>query len=215
MSRRLRIVRKHLKLTQKELAESIKEKWFKIKDIELEKNTLTSDIADKVRMKYGISFDWLLTGKGEMFPKKGEITEKEEENSYGIEVLNIRAGAGEGIYNYEISTVDKIYLDKNLFKTKPNIEKLKIIEVDGDSMTPTLISGDRVIIDESKNNYIDGIYAILLNNQVLIKRLQFKMNGDIKIISDNKNYDSQTYSEAENQIPFKIIGMKTFTITNS
>jgi len=63
---RLKEVRKYLKLTQQQLADEIGEKWHKIKDVETNKNKLSVDIADKLREKYSISFDWLLTGKGEM-----------------------------------------------------------------------------------------------------------------------------------------------------
>ena len=63
---RLKEARSYLGLTQQQLAESIGQKWYKIKDIETEKNKMSVDIADSLRVKYSISFDWLLTGKGKM-----------------------------------------------------------------------------------------------------------------------------------------------------
>lgn len=66
---RLKEIRNKLGLTQQQLADEIGEKWHKIKDIETNKNKLSVNIADKIREKYSISFDWLLTGKGEMYLK--------------------------------------------------------------------------------------------------------------------------------------------------
>lgn len=79
-------------------------------------------------------------------------------------------------------------------------------------MFPTLNDGDFVVIDEAKSHGVDGIYAINLHNQILIKRLKFKLDGTIQIISDNKEYEMEIYNPKETQIPLHIIGLKTLTI---
>lgn len=155
---------------------------------------------------------WLLTGKGEMLTNSKEKESIQNNDSYAIDMLNIKASAGKGIYNYEMEVVDKVVMDKAFFKTKPDLTKIKIIEVDGDSMYPTLKSGDHIIIDETTSYGIDGIYAIQLHGQILIKRLKFKLDGTINIISDNKAYEPELYNPKESQIPFHIIGMKTLSI---
>jgi hypothetical protein len=65
-----------------------------------------------------------------------------------------------------------------------------VIEVRGDSMEPTLLSGDRVIVDTSHNRPSpDGIYAIEGPlGDVVVKRLQVIRASDplaVRIISDN------------------------------
>lgn len=158
-----------------------------------------------------INLNWIQTGKGEMFVSENNEIQKNDDN-YHIELLNVRAGAGEGIYNYVIETVDTISLDKSFFRTPINTNKVKGIQVDGDSMEPTLRDGDYVLIDENTTFGINGIYAIQLGGQILIKRLQFKMDGTILIISDNTKYEIETFNPKENQLPFQVLGLKVLSI---
>jgi len=211
--KRLKEAREHLGLVQKDIADKIGYEWHKIKNIETEKHKLTPDIAEILEQNYSISGWWLLTGKGKRFLNDEEIPIVSSNNhGYEIDVLNVKAAAGDGIYNYEVEVIDKIVLDKAFFRTAPDIKKIKIIEVDGDSMYPTLQSGDHVIIDETKTNGVDGIYAIQLHGQILIKRLQFNLDGTIDIKSDNKEYDTKSYNPNDTQIPLRVLGMKTLTI---
>ena len=176
-----------------------------------EKNKVnpSMEFIAKLTDMFNINSNWLLTGKGEMFISND--TTKNSDN-YFIDLLNVRAGAGEGIYNYVIETVDTISLDKSFFRTPTNTNKIKGIQVDGDSMEPTLRDGDYVLIDENINFGTNGIYAIQYGGQILIKRLQFKMDGTILIISDNDKYDKEVFNPKENQLPFQVLGIKILSI---
>lgn len=158
-----------------------------------------------------INLNWVQTGKGEMFISESEKIRKND-NNYNIDLLNVRAGAGEGIYNYVVETVDTISLDKSFFRTPINTSKVKGIQVDGDSMEPTLRDGDYVLIDENTTFGVNGVYAIQLGGQILIKRLQFKMDGTVLIISDNNKYQNETFNPSENQLPFQVLGLKVLSI---
>jgi len=79
-------------------------------------------------------------------------------------------------------------------------------------MEPTLKDGDYVLIDETIKFGTNGIYAIQYGGQILIKRLQFKMNGTILIISDNVKYEKEIFNPNENQISFHILGIKVLSI---
>ena len=176
-----------------------------------EKNKVnpSMEFIAKLTDMFNINSNWLLTGKGEMFISND--TTKNSDN-YFIDLLNVRAGAGEGIYNYVIETVDTISLDKSFFRTPINTNKIKGIQVDGDSMEPTLRDGDYVLIDENINFGTNGIYAIQYGGQILIKRLQFKMDGTILIISANDKYDKEEFNPNENQLPFQVLGIKILSI---
>ena len=167
------------------------------------RGTIPYDLLEKISQNENISLDWLVFGNKEI---------KANDNNYNIDLLNVRAGAGEGIYNYVIETVDTISLDKSFFRTPINTNKIKGIQVDGDSMEPTLRDGDYVLIDENTIFGVNGIYAIQLGGQILIKRLQFKMDGTILIISDNSKYQSETFNPQENQLPFQVLGLKVLSI---
>ena len=75
-------------------------------------------------------------------------------------------------------------------------------------MVPTLISGDLALVDHGKN-YLDpqgGIYAISIDSQIMVKRLQIVFPGKhIKIISDNQFYPSIEISPQDLIINGKII----------
>ena len=167
------------------------------------RNTIPYELIEKISQNENISLDWLVFGNKEI---------KVNDNNYNIDLLNVRAGAGEGIYNYVIETVDTISLDKSFFRTPINTNKIKGIQVDGDSMEPTLRDGDYVLIDENINFGTNGIYAIQYGGQILIKRLQFKMDGTILIISDNDKYDKEVFNPKENQLPFQVLGIKILSI---
>ena len=211
LSERIKLVRKSLKCeTQKDFSELVNFPFSRVQDIERGKvKELKASELETLQENFLINSWWLLTGKGEMFISND--TTKNSDN-YFIDLLNVRAGAGEGIYNYVIETVDTISLDKSFFRTPINTNKIKGIQVDGDSMEPTLRDGDYVLIDENINFGTNGIYAIQYGGQILIKRLQFKMDGTILIISDNDKYDKEVFNPNENQLPFEVLGIKILSI---
>ena len=75
---------------------------------------------------------------------------------------------------------------------KGSPDKMSLIKVKGDSMEPTLLSGDMILVDHSKN-FIDpqgGIYAIVIDDMIMLKRLQVLGQGRIRVVSDNPRYES-------------------------
>lgn len=65
------------------------------------------------------------------------------------------------------------------------VEDVCLINVAGDSMLPTLMDGDTLLIHRRMTNIHDeGIYCIRLDGGLMVKRLQ-RIPGGVKIISDN------------------------------
>ena len=80
-----------------------------------------------------------------------------------------------------------------------SIRYLHIITADGDSMEPTIKSGDFVIVDTSKTSITtDAVYAIQYGGSIFIKRVQLHPNGTILLISDNSKYQPMTVAAGEN-----------------
>jgi transcriptional regulator with XRE-family HTH domain len=74
--------------------------------------------------------------------------------------------------------------------------RLLVIETTGDSMAPTIVSGERVIIDTGhKTPTPDGLYAIRDTFQsIVVKRLQVLRSSRptrVKVISDSPNHPSE------------------------
>jgi SOS-response transcriptional repressor LexA len=79
----------------------------------------------------------------------------------------------------------------NLTSTAP--DKLALMRVEGDSMMPTLLNGDVVMIDivTIEARLEDGIYAVLTNERLQVKRIAVDpSNNQISLLSDNLLYPS-------------------------
>jgi transcriptional regulator with XRE-family HTH domain len=88
--------------------------------------------------------------------------------------------------------------------------RLLVIDTTGDSMAPTIISGERVIVDASHNTPTpDGLYAIRDTfHCIVIKRLQVLRSSRpprVKIISDNPNHPSEETSLGELEVVGKVL----------
>lgn len=91
--------------------------------------------------------------------------------------------AGEVAMTYE-------WLQRNLGHTTGQLASVQVI---GDSMQPTLLDGDTIIIDRGVQEFgHDAIYAVHMLGQRLVKRVQRKLDGSVVIISDNSAYERET-----------------------
>ena len=80
--------------------------------------------------------------------------------------------------------------------TKTKADNLSLVFVDGDSMEPTLRSGDQVLVDHTQKGTKDGIYVLTLLGETYVKRLQFNHNK-LMIISDNNLYPLREVNEQD------------------
>jgi hypothetical protein len=70
--------------------------------------------------------------------------------------------------------------------------KLASVRVRGDSMTPTLMDGETIMIDLAVRRVdVSGIYVIEAHGDRLVKRIDRKLDGSLVIISDNKAYPAE------------------------
>jgi transcriptional regulator with XRE-family HTH domain len=88
--------------------------------------------------------------------------------------------------------------------------KLRVLEVDGDSMAPTIMSGDRVVIDGGhRDPSPDGLYAIRDPlASVIVRRLQLLRSSRpprVKIISENPNHATEEVAISELEIVGKVV----------
>jgi transcriptional regulator with XRE-family HTH domain len=94
--------------------------------------------------------------------------------------------------------------------------KLLVLDTSGDSMAPTLMSGDRVIVDTGhKTPSPDGLYAIRDTFEgIVVKRLQVVRSPKhprVKIISDNPNHAAEEVPLNELEVVGKVLcGLKVF-----
>lgn len=91
--------------------------------------------------------------------------------------------------------------------------EIMVLEVVGDSMSPTLESGDRVMVDTTYSKPTpDGIYVIEEGDGPMVKRLQLVRRSnppEIRIISDNKHHEPYTLRLDEIRIIGRVSGRVT------
>lgn len=84
---------------------------------------------------------------------------------------------------------------------------MSLIKVAGDSMEPTLLAGDLVLVDHGRNTIASqgGIYAIAVDDEIMIKRVQPAFPDKPLVISDNKQYPAFELSKNAVRVNGKVI----------
>ncbi len=86
---------------------------------------------------------------------------------------------------------------------------LAIVRVRGDSMTPTLLDGDWVLVDKAQRRVSqEGIYALRVFEDSWIKRISLNLRDRlVRIISDNPVVPMQELPEAEIDVIGRVISL--------
>lgn len=73
--------------------------------------------------------------------------------------------------------------------------QIKGIYMRGDSMAPTIASGDTILVNIFQREIVDGdIYAFRQGDPLLIKRAQLQPGGKVRLMSDNPRYSDTIYA---------------------
>ena len=155
----------------------------------------------------GYSMDWILTGQG--IPQTDKIQVIQEADDYcHISQYSIEASAGQGAL-VEAENIDQHLAFKESWLRKSGINPTNLIAIyaRGDSMEPTIFSGDSLVIDKTKDTVTSdgGVYVINYDGELFVKRVQKQLDGLVAITSDNKNYRDMTIP-TQDLSKLKIIG---------
>jgi phage repressor protein C with HTH and peptisase S24 domain len=150
----------------------------------------------------GVSVHWLIFGDGQT-PNSAKLhpeNDVEADSSLVLlPLLNVVGAAGTGIENGHVEVIDRLPFSRELLRRLGvNVANAHFIEHQGDSMLPTLADGGICLIDTSKTRPRgDGIYALVVGNELFIKRLGINTRG-LTLISDNATkYPPETVSGDE------------------
>ena len=108
-----------------------------------------------------------------------------------IPKLAVGASAGPGAIPGRKTLAGKIGFDEKwLRKQGLDPSRLSLIQVDGDSMSPTLNHGDDIMVDNraALTPVRDGIHVIRLDDVLMVKRLANGPGGRLSVLSDNPAY---------------------------
>jgi phage repressor protein C with HTH and peptisase S24 domain len=108
-----------------------------------------------------------------------------------IPKLAVGASAGPGAIPGRETLAGKIGFDEKwLRKQGLDPAQLSLIQVEGDSMSPTLNHGDDIMVDNraAAGPLRDGIHVIRLDDALMVKRLASGPSGRLSVLSDNPAY---------------------------
>lgn len=137
-----------------------------------------------------VSVQWLATGEGF----------QEGEKSGEVDFIRPQLGQdSQDKLNFRLD-----YITEEL-RLKP--DEIAIIQASSDTMEPTVVKGDMLLLDTTaKEISTEGIYALLVNNHLLIRRCYRKTDGSISLNCDNSRYPAEMI--AKNDVhTLQILGM--------
>ncbi|QKJ23095.1 S24 family peptidase [Poseidonibacter lekithochrous] len=149
-----------------------------------------------------ISINWLLYNQnpGSLV----DSTDKYWVKYYPSVAVSAGGGAYESEDNFESLEVPQYFI--NMLGGQENLKNIDAINVVGDSMEPTLNNDNIIFVDKTRNDAArDGIYAFTTVHGLFVKRVQKRVDGNLDIISDNKDYPSQILSAADIKVVGKVI----------
>jgi phage repressor protein C with HTH and peptisase S24 domain len=171
---------------------------------------------------------WLISGQGEPEAEPPpRFDETATRPSSGILEIDVRAGLGAGgslesrEVRHEGDHADPVKPEPWHFPSRFMREEVRatesqviILETDGDSMEPTIGSGERIIVHTGmKTPSPDGIFALRDTfGNIIAKRLQVLRKGDpprVLVISDNKAHSTEEVGLDEIHIVGRVLwGLK-------
>ena len=174
---------------------------------------LKSDHLVLIVKKTGVSLNWLVAEDGPMYVPSTEYQNSQlsadepkayiaKSNDFVFIPQMGETSAGDGLI--PDNTIEmRVAIRREWLQRKGNPGNMSLIRVSGDSMEPTLLSGDLVLVDHSRQ-YIDpqgGIYAIVIDKKIMVKRVQILYHKQLlKIISDNTSKYQPIEIEADQVI---------------
>ena len=218
IAERLVKIRKSLSINQGDFAKTFEISQSSYARYETGESLLNSEKMSLLVTKLNIDTHWLITGEGEMFRNNNPSTNTliEDLSVIKIPMIDVKASAGQGMVNYIEDIKDFISLPENILPAYTNKKNLAIIEIMGDSMEPTIKNGEIVILDTGVQEIRSGsVYLIRVFDDLRVKRIDRKMNGNIVIMSDNAVYPPEelAFEELENS-PLHIIGIIILSMHN-
>jgi len=176
----------------------------------------TADRLVVLAEQTGVNLHWLLTGQGSQYV---EIKPEPETDLdvVSIPLHDVEASAGSGaLLDAPVEELERIDFQRSWlqrqFHTSP--VGLVLIYVRGESMEPTLRSGDIILVDRKVTEPREGIFVVRLDGSLLVKRLQVYPGRRIEVCSDNPAYKSFELDVKDPPDDFAVIGRVLGSIRN-
>ncbi len=125
---------------------------------------------------------------------KGAKGKKDDPGIRLVPRFTLGASAGPGSLDDDGQASSYIGFEEKWLRTmSDNPALMSMIQVDGDSMTPTLNDGDDILVDRSDTGrrLRDGVFVLRREGTLLVKRLALNpVSKGVSVKSDNPNFPS-------------------------
>lgn len=228
-------LRKEKKLSREALGAKVGVSKTAVMNWETGENSPKIEFIEGLAKYFGVSFDWLATGHGEM-DKRSDIVDfsrdepardviqrlttsgHDQSALRSIPFLNAQAACGNGVINGDYPDVIGRYEISEEFLARLGLpitgEGLILIESDGDSMMPSIPSQTPLLVNTKERDFaalVTGkVYVFCADGEMLCKRIYRNLDSTITLKSDNSEmYDDMTVNR-EKFNEFHILGRVKF-----
>jgi phage repressor protein C with HTH and peptisase S24 domain len=147
--------------------------------------------AKKIAQEFNCDISDILSPEAEPSPRQihipeGSVPDPEDFEYVPMAKAQLSAGNGAFVLSEEMQgyyAFRKEWLSRAVSSAKNAV----LVHVTGNSMAPTIIENDVVMLDTGRRHVYDGkIYALRMDSTVMVKRLALRPADRILIMSDNK-----------------------------
>lgn len=213
MSNNIAQIRKAAGMSQTDLADAIGTTLNNLGKLERGDRRLNQDWIVKISGALGVSPEAIIAAsydRGEVRQDRA-IANRDETDDLEIQQWDIAYGMGAGGY-LDIPVTGETYrFSESWIRqfTRAPASKLFFATGTGDSMSPTILDSDIVLIDTSEHEVrmADRIWAAAYGQAGIIKRLRPMPNGSVKILSDNQNVAPETAYDGELHVVGRVVAI--------
>ncbi len=194
-----------------QLAEALDTHKQSLHEIVNGKRNLTLELASRVCEEFAVNPSFLLMGQ---LPKFVQADTSYKRDNISYIPVKVQAGYGEQISNpiFE-AELEKFNLPGSQFQD----DEYRCFEVEGESMYPHYLNGDKVICSPIPKIYLNQairdymVYVVVTEHSLLLKRLvnKIKSEGCIELLSDNTLFDPKKLPITEVLEVWKVEGLIT------
>ena len=183
---RIKKLRKDLKLSQVDFAEKIGVSSRAVQLWEYGESEPRDNTLMIIENAYNVNSSWLRNGEGSIY-LASSTNNLADDFIYVPLLSDVKAAAGTG-YLVGDETAERELSFRRDWISRNNIsaDHLSAIHVTGDSMYPTLINGDILLVDHSQiRPQIDRVFVISTSDGLVVKRSGGLNGSKLMLVSDN------------------------------
>ena len=169
---------------------------------------LALDFAERL----GVEASWLLKGGSAPEVMREEVEAEKTAREMGLMLvpqLELGYSMGGGSVFSEYRQTGFVPFNREWLRTfaRGNLNEMFVARGEGDSMTPTLLDGDIVLIDtgQKRIEQQDRIWALGYGELGMIKRVRRLPNGSYRLMSDNPSVPAIEASDEEMYVVGRVV----------